>query len=467
MLARVRRYDAGSFLRMEKTPEGFIQGTARVTRTGVFTYKNADGSLRRELRHPNDVFALASLESMKMIPITNLHPSEKLVNADTAKQLSIGFTGENVIPDGKFVMVPLKITSKDGVAAVDNGRKELSLGYEVELDDTPGTYDGEMYDCVQRNIAYNHLAIVDRGRAGADVRLNMDENDAIEVSDCGIEEDAVLSSEARNNLSDEDFAYVKVINGKKIRKFPIKDKAHVRNALARFSQADIPEADKAAVLAKIKARAKSMGITVSKGDSVVKHKQHSTRSDGMIRLDNGLEYEAAPEVVVAYNELKTKLDTANLTVATVKAEADKLRADADTAKETSKQLQAKVDGIPAAVAAGVKERVTLVSIANDFLDEDKRKTLDGASNTDIKKLVILSRFPEAKLDGVSDEYLQARFDSTIELKGDAGASAAAQRQAAIPRQDGGGTCSPEENRKKMIERMKNASSTDGCGDKKK
>lgn len=45
-------------------------------------------------------------------------------------------------------------------------------------------------------------------------------------------------------------------------KLPIFDKAHARNALARFNQAQIPSAAKAGVLAKIKRACRKFGIKV-------------------------------------------------------------------------------------------------------------------------------------------------------------------------------------------------------------
>jgi hypothetical protein len=43
------------------------------------------------------------------------------------------------------------------------------------LEDTAGiSPDGEAYDAIQRNIVANHIAIVDRGRAGAGARVRMD-----------------------------------------------------------------------------------------------------------------------------------------------------------------------------------------------------------------------------------------------------------------------------------------------------
>ncbi len=37
---------------------------------------------------------------------------------------------------------------------------------------TPGSYNGEAYDGVMRDIAGNHVALVVQGRAGADVLVN-------------------------------------------------------------------------------------------------------------------------------------------------------------------------------------------------------------------------------------------------------------------------------------------------------
>lgn len=85
---------------------------------------------------------------------------------------------------------------------------------------------------------------------------------------------AVLTTAAENKLSDDDFALVAERDGKKIRKYPIHDKAHVRNALARAAQM-IKEggeaaADARAALPKIRAAAKKMGIgSMEKSSSAV------------------------------------------------------------------------------------------------------------------------------------------------------------------------------------------------------
>ena len=61
-----------------------------------------------------------------------------------------------------------------------------------------------------------------------------------------IDEAAKLTTEQRNALPDSDFALIQTdSNGNKVRRFPINDEAHVRNALARLPQAkDISDEEK-------------------------------------------------------------------------------------------------------------------------------------------------------------------------------------------------------------------------------
>lgn len=165
--------DLSAMPKVTKTEDGYLRGEAIVTRTGVFTYVNADGTLRKELRHPDDVLTADSLDTLKMIPITVGHPPV-LVNSSNAKDLSVGSTGENVTEDGVMVTAPLTITTDAGIKAVQGGTQELSLGYRLDLVEEKGTYDGEDYTHRQKNIRYNHLAIVDRARAGRAARLNLD-----------------------------------------------------------------------------------------------------------------------------------------------------------------------------------------------------------------------------------------------------------------------------------------------------
>jgi hypothetical protein len=62
-------------------------------------------------------------------------------------------------------------------------RQELSCGYTCDLDPTPGEYQGERYDAIQRNIRGNHVALVTRGRAGPTARIRLDAEGAVMKED--------------------------------------------------------------------------------------------------------------------------------------------------------------------------------------------------------------------------------------------------------------------------------------------
>ena len=66
--------------------------------------------------------------------------------------------------------VRCEIIIHDTNALKSCGLKELSLGYSLDTDDTPGVYHGEKYDCIQKNIEINHLALVGEARAGETAR---------------------------------------------------------------------------------------------------------------------------------------------------------------------------------------------------------------------------------------------------------------------------------------------------------
>lgn len=163
----------------EFTPEGYLSASARVTRAGVFDYYE-EGKLVRVLRHPDDVFLQDSLDSLKQIPVTIDHPSpqvskSRMVDSSNSSYLTVGATGETVTRDNEFVVTNLRVFDKTAVETIKNkGLQEISLGYQTNVIDEEGEYNGEKYDKRQTEIKYNHLSFVKRGRAGPDVRVNLD-----------------------------------------------------------------------------------------------------------------------------------------------------------------------------------------------------------------------------------------------------------------------------------------------------
>lgn len=300
------RYDRAP-IRATKTSEGFIVDAPVLSRVGVFEYRRADGSIQREFRPPEEVFSQTHLDSLAGKPITEDHHG--LVTSSNAAGKLIGSVTSKGRQDGNNLIADIVIHD---TGAIDRGKKELSLGYSLELEETPGEWNGQRYDAIQRRLVVNHAALVPRGRAGT-ARLNLDAADAV---------------------------------------------------------AAIPEED-------------------DKTMSLVK-----------VRLDSGIEYDAAPEVLAALN-------AAN-------ASKVQLQARADQAESQRDALQAKVDAHDAAIKTAredgrrdAQNRLTLEAQATEI----GAKFAQDASDGDIRKAVIKHvRGDSVDLTGKSDAYIDAAYD---------------------------------------------------------
>lgn len=118
------------------------------------------------LRDPSELEKAA--QSSNGIPLLSEHVA---VTADDHQpDLVVGSTGTDAIFQAPFLRNSLVLWARDGIDAVESEeQKELSCAYHYRADMTPGTYEGESYDGVMRDIVFNHVAIVEEGRAGADV----------------------------------------------------------------------------------------------------------------------------------------------------------------------------------------------------------------------------------------------------------------------------------------------------------
>lgn len=304
----MQRFDTTTF-QATKTDEGFIADTPIIGRTGLLRYQNADGSERWEYRPPEEAFSTASLASIRGKPITVGHKA--MVTAGNVRRVQpVGTVLTEGRQDGDAIRADIVLYD------LPTGARELSCGYTLDLDETPGkTADGRHYDAIQRNIRYNHLAIVPKGRAGV-ARLNMDGE-----------------QEAEDNE---------------------------------------PEGKE--------------GMTMAK-----------------IRIDSGLEYEAAPEVEVYIKKLRQDSADKQKNLDEIQAKYDAAISDlAKLKKERGDEEKAQSEKFYAAVAERVK-----------MLETAKAHKLDKAedmTNRQIMEAVIRAARPDVNLDGKSDDYINAAFD---------------------------------------------------------
>lgn len=188
------RYDRAP-LKSRRDADGFLYSDSTVARTGILMYRNADGSMRRELRLPEEAGNPATLTSMIGKPVIVTHGGG-MVTKDNAKGRVVG-TMLNARQDGQLTNSEIVIHDGEAIKDAEKGfYPELSLGYKLDLEKRAGYYhadrneirdtpaDGfEPFDYIQRNLRVNHVALVRQARAGSVARLNLDGDEIFENED--------------------------------------------------------------------------------------------------------------------------------------------------------------------------------------------------------------------------------------------------------------------------------------------
>jgi hypothetical protein len=169
------RLDASA---IQQLPDGSLKVVGQLTRPGIFSYRNPDGTERREWRPAAEVFKAEALASFASSTVTLNHPAARKVTSATWKSSAIGHLGENVREDAGHMVSDVYVREDAAVQNVLNGKARfLSCGYRVDYDPTPGvTPEGERYDGIQRNIRGNHVALLigEAPRGGLDCTLRLD-----------------------------------------------------------------------------------------------------------------------------------------------------------------------------------------------------------------------------------------------------------------------------------------------------
>ena len=92
------------------------------------------------------------------------------------RDIKIGAVSGEVKLEEPYLVADIKIYDKDAIEEITNkGIVDLSPGYRAHYKQESGEYNGEKYEFKQEDIKYNHLAVVENGRSGKEVRIN-DEN---------------------------------------------------------------------------------------------------------------------------------------------------------------------------------------------------------------------------------------------------------------------------------------------------
>lgn len=148
-----------------------------VSKEGVFPYLGSQISSELEPDKIYMVYRPASeleneetVESFNAVPFIDEHEmiGEGFTKYDDRPAGGVLY---NVRADNGILLGDFKIYSENLKDEIANGKKELSLGYLCDYELSRGVWNGQRYDAIQKNIRGNHVALVNKGRMGADVRV--------------------------------------------------------------------------------------------------------------------------------------------------------------------------------------------------------------------------------------------------------------------------------------------------------
>lgn len=114
-------------------------------------------------RNPDEL--KAALPTFNGVPLLIEHRFDSAENPNT--DLRVGTVGTSAKWEPPYITNALSVWDEKAIAAIEDGTlRDLSCGYRYTPDFKAGTTpDGVDYDFVMRNIACNHVALVNDGRA--------------------------------------------------------------------------------------------------------------------------------------------------------------------------------------------------------------------------------------------------------------------------------------------------------------
>jgi hypothetical protein len=167
-----RDYDINGYIEIKGNP---------ISKVGIFPYSGMQISddlepskIYQIYRPEKELSDPETIESFKLLPFTVEHEmlgaEDEGMTAPEKKGVH-GVIGEDVFFEDGYLKGNIKIFSEKVKKLLEDGKRELSIGYRCLYEMTPGVYNGQQYDGYQSSIRGNHLALVDEGRSGHDVAV--------------------------------------------------------------------------------------------------------------------------------------------------------------------------------------------------------------------------------------------------------------------------------------------------------
>ncbi|CAI3941905.1 DUF2213 domain (PUBMED:21183074) [Commensalibacter communis] len=118
------------------------------------------------LRPPDELERAAPTFNRLPVMLGHVHVTAENPHSEQRK----GTMGERASFEFPYLFNSMAVWDEDAIAGIKDGTtREISCAYRYDVDPTSGEYEGQPYDGIMRNIRGNHVALVEKGRAGPDV----------------------------------------------------------------------------------------------------------------------------------------------------------------------------------------------------------------------------------------------------------------------------------------------------------
>lgn len=378
------RIDMGGRITSKIDDNGYLRIDGVVAHVGILEYMDEDGTVIREFVPEETLFDEASLQSLAGAPVTLQHPPE-MVTPSNYKEYSQGSV--NGIPkrDGDNLVASMLVIGNEALHAVEyDGVSELSPGYSVDLDETPGEWKGQKYDRVQRNRRYNHQAIVDAARGGSVCSLRFD------------------GANVPNN-EDKSMTQIKLPGGGTVEVADAATAATINAALAK--QGKRLDSTKGQLKKLVKAIAPKLKLDA---DTVMTESDDENK-DEVVEVDVPAVENAVTSVSEAVDNLQAQLDELADAV-NASGDTDQMAADSEedkTDEDTDTDPEQKTDALSKMLY--IVEAAKKLKPGISHMDGKRVKT---AREIQVESLIAAKSGFNA--DGKSDAYISGRFDAAVD-----------------------------------------------------
>lgn len=425
------RYPLDDAANVRITKDGYLVATPRVARTGIQLYYGSElgvtgkdeNKVFKVFRPEDQVFAKDSLASFAYKPVTDDHPPVN-VTADNWSKYAKGQLSGDVARDGDFVRVPMAIMDADLIKKHQDGKSEISMGYECEIVWGAGTTPaGEAFDARQSNIRINHQAIVDAARGGQELRIGDGSGARVDLSVYASALEAIVSGNVNRDSALADASGHLARDSKGTSVYPILKDGVVYVSSLRANKTDAVtkgDGDAVAALDNLLARAEgntSNAVNDGNKETII---MKTIMVDGItVEVVNDQAGQIIQKALDTATAQIKKLQTDAQSMATEaeekkkKYEGDAAKAATDMAKKDAEiaTLKKQVEDsklTPAKLDQLVKDRAVISGKARSILGD--KLVVDAKTDTEIMRQVVDAKLGDAS-KGWNDDQVKISFDT--------------------------------------------------------